>query len=109
MVQSDLDNASDSFGSSVETLSSLLGSKDPHRITEAKETMQLWSETVRTLSEQERVLQRRLMHATTRELTLSAAKATRSSSRAAWATFMVAVFAMVAWTAAVFISSVATK
>lgn len=108
-VQSDLEEASSSFEASVETLSSLLGSKDASRIMAAKESMQLWSDAVRTLSEQERVLQRRLVYLSTTDLTRSANKALKSSSRAAWATFFVTVFAMIAWTAAVFITTVAAR
>lgn len=105
-VQADLDKASGSFRSSVEQLSSLLGTADANRILAAREEMQLWSEAVRTLSEQERVLQRRLTHVMTRELSLSAAKVTRSSSRAAWASFLVTLFALIAWTATVFVATV---
>ena len=107
-VQSDLEKALSSFESSVETLSSLLGSNDATRITAAKESMQLWSDAVRTLSEQERVLQRRLVYQSSRELTRSATRAVKSSSRAAWATFWVTVFAMIAWTSAMYVTTVMT-
>lgn len=101
-VQQDLEKASKSFDAAVESLASLLGSKDVERITAAKESMQLWSDAVRTLSEKERVLQRRLAYQTTRDLSRTATKAVRSASRAAWAAFWVTVFAMLAWSAATY-------
>jgi hypothetical protein len=104
-VQSDLDEASKSFEASVDALGALVGSKDTARINAAKDAMQLWSDAVRTLSERERALQRRLTHATTIELSRSASKAVRSASRAAWAAFWVTAFAMIGWTVAFFIAT----
>lgn len=104
-VQSDLDEASKSFETSVDALGALVGSKDTAGISAAKEAMQLWSEAVRTLSERERGLQRRLTHTTTRELSRSASKAVRSASRAAWAAFWVTAFAMIGWTVALFLAT----
>jgi hypothetical protein len=105
-VQTDLEKASKSFDSAVESLAGLLGSKDVARITAAKESMQLWSDAVRTLSEKERVIQRRLAYQTTRDLSRSATKAVRSASRAAWAAFWVTVLAMVAWSAATYMPTI---
>lgn len=104
-VHADLEKASRSFDASVNTVADLLGSKDAKRVSAAKEAMYLWSDAVRTLSEEERALQRRLDYLTSRELTLGAAKAVRSASRAAWAAFWVTVFAMIGWTTATFLTT----
>ena len=99
-IQGDLDKASHAFESSVDTLTELLGSGDTTAINTAKDAMQMWGETVRSRTEEQRALQRRLEHLTSAELTHGAIRAARSASRAARATFWVAVFAMVASTAA---------
>jgi hypothetical protein len=95
-IQGDLDKASHAFESSVETLTELLGSRDTTRISAEKDALQLWSETLRTRAEEQRAIQRRLEYLTSRDLTRGAIAAARSCSRAAWATFLVALFAMVA-------------
>lgn len=100
-VRSDLDQAASSFDSSVTELSGLLGTTDTARFTATKDAMHLWSDAVRTLTEEERALQRRLDHLTSRELTHSALKAVRASSRAAWAAFWAGLVAMFVSTAAV--------
>lgn len=99
-IQTDLDKASHSFESSVETLAELLGTKDAARIGAAKDAMHMWSETVRSLSEEQRATEQRLDRLITTELSQGALSAVRSSSRAAWATFWVALFAMTASTTA---------
>lgn len=105
-IQGDLDKASHAFESSVQTLTDLLGTKDVARISAEKDAMQLWSETLRSRTEEQRAIQRRLEHLTTRELTRGAISAARSSSRAAWATFWVALFAMIASTTATIMAAV---
>ena len=105
-VQADLEEASRSFSASVDSVADALGSRDTSRVTAAKETMQLSGETLGRLGEEERTLQRRLDHLATAELSRAATKAAKSASRAAWASFWVALFAMIAWTAAMFMSTV---
>jgi hypothetical protein len=95
-VQADLDEATRSFEASVEMLGTLLGSNDGARITATKDQMHLWSDAMRSLAEEERTINRRLDHLASKELAHSAMKAVRSASRAAWATFWVAVLAIVA-------------
>jgi hypothetical protein len=93
----------------VETLTDLLGSKDATRIGAEKDALQLWSETMRTRTEEQRAIQRRLEYLTSRDLTRGAIAAARSSSRAAWATFWVALFAMVASTTATIMAAVVSN
>ncbi|MGH3812163.1 MAG: hypothetical protein ACRDUV_06865 [Pseudonocardiaceae bacterium] len=108
-IDADLDQATSSFESAVETLAGLLGSKDTARITAAKDTMHLESETVRILGEEQRVIQHRLAHLITTELNQGAIRAVRSSSRAAWATFWIALIAMTLSTAAVVIAALTSS
>jgi hypothetical protein len=68
--------------------------------------MQLWSETIRARTEEQRAIQQRLEYVTATELTRGAAVAARSTARAAWATFWVALFAMVASTTAAVMAAV---
>lgn len=105
-VQADLDKASAAFESSVQALQELLGSKDAARINAEKDAMQLWSETIRARTEEQRSLQQRLEYVTATELTRGATVAARSTARAAWATFWVALFAMVATTTAAVMAAV---
>jgi hypothetical protein len=105
-IQGDLDKASHAFESSVETLTELLGTRDTERINAAKDAMQMWSEKVRILTEERRGTQRALEHLNTRELTRGAIGAARASSRAAWATFWVALFAMIASTTSTIMAAV---
>jgi len=105
-IQSDLDKASFSFESAVQTLAELLGTRDVPRINAAKDAMQMWSETVRSLSEEQRAIQSRLEYLTSRELTRGAINAAKSSSRAAWATFWVALLAMITSTTAAVMAAV---
>lgn len=106
-VEADLDKASHAFEASVQSLAELLGTKDAVRITAAKDSMHLWSETVRSLSEEQAALQRRLEYLTTSELTRGAVAAVKSSSRATWATFWVAVLAMAVTTTAAVVAAIA--
>ncbi len=108
-TQGELDKASHAFESSVQTLTDLLGSKDTTRISAEKDALQLWSETLRTRTEEQRAIQRRLEFLTSRDLTRGAIAAARSSSRAAWATFWVALFAMVASTTATIMAAVVSN
>ena len=108
-IQGDLDKASHAFESSVETLTDLLGSKDATRISAEKDALQLWSETLRSRAEEQRAVQRRLEYLTTRDLARSAITAARASSRAAWATFWVALFAMVASTTATIMAALVSN
>jgi hypothetical protein len=85
-IQGDLDKASHAFESSVETLTELLGTRDTERINAAKDAMQMWSEKVRILTEERRGTQRAL--------------------EAAWATFWVALFAMIASTTSTIMAAV---
>ena len=105
-VRSDMDNASQSFEASVETLAGLLGSKDVTRISAAKDALNLWGDALRSLSEEERAIQRRLDYLTSRDLSHSAMKAVKSASRAAWATFWIAIVAILASTTAAVIATV---
>jgi len=105
-VQGDLDKASQAFESCVQTLQGLLGSRDTVRISAEKDAMQLWSETIRVRTEEQRAIQQRLEYLTATELARGATVAARSTSRAAWSTFWVALFAMVACTAAAVMAAV---
>ncbi|MPZ63761.1 MAG: hypothetical protein GEU93_21310 [Propionibacteriales bacterium] len=105
-TEGDLDRAAHAFGSSVETLAELLGTKDVVRINAAKDTMQTWNETVTSLTQEQHAIQRRLEHLNTRELSQHAIRAARSASRAARATFWVALFAMLACTTATIMAAV---
>jgi len=105
-VQGDLDKASQAFESCVQTLQGLLGSRDTVRISTEKDAMQLWSETIRVRTEEQRAIQQRLEYLTATELARGATVAARSTSRAAWSTFWVALFAMVASTAAAVMAAV---
>ena len=105
-VQKELDKASHAFESSVQNLQGLLGSKDPVRIGAEKAAMQLWSEAIRVRTEEQSALQHRLEYLTATELTRGATMAARSTSRAAWATFWVALFAMVCSTTAAVMAAV---
>jgi hypothetical protein len=79
------------------------------RITSEKDAMQLWSEAIRVRTEEQRSIQLRLEYLTAAELTRGATVAARSTSRAAWATFWVALLAMIcATTAAVMAAIVAS-
>lgn len=95
-IRSELEKASQSFEESVQTLAGLLGSQDTARISAAKDAMHMWSDAIRTLTEEERAIQRRLDYQTSTELSHSALKAVKSASRAAWATFWIAVIAILA-------------
>jgi hypothetical protein len=108
-IQGDLDKASHAFESAVGTLTDLLGSKDAARISEEKDALQLWSETLRSRAEEQRTVQRRLEYLTTRDLARSATTAARSASRAAWATFWVALFAMIASTTATIMAAIVSN
>jgi cell division septum initiation protein DivIVA len=105
-VQKELDKASQAFESSVQNLQGLLGSKDPVRISAEKAAMQLWSEAIRVRAEEQGALQHRLEYITATELTRGATMAARSTSRAAWAMFWVALFAMVCSTTAAVMAAV---
>ena len=105
-VQGDLDKASQAFESCVQNLQGLLGSRDAVRISAEQDAMQLWSETIRVRTEEQRAIQLRLEYLTATELTRGATLAARSTSRAAWATFWVALFAMVCSTAAAVMAAV---
>ncbi|MGH3367044.1 MAG: hypothetical protein ACRDOY_07565 [Nocardioidaceae bacterium] len=105
-VHADLQKASRGLESSLETLTEFLGTGDAARITAAKDAMQTCGETVRSLTEEQTALQRRLEHLTTKELTRGAINAARSSARTAWATFWVAMFAMIASTTATIMAAV---
>src|SRR5262245_7746333 len=105
-IQEDLDKASQAFESCVQTMQGLLGSRDTVRISAEKDAMQLWSEAIRVRTEEQRALQQRLDYLTATELTRGATVAARSTSRAAWATFWVALFAMVTSTTAAVMATV---
>jgi hypothetical protein len=108
-TQGDLDTASQAFESCVQNLQGLLGSRDTVRISAEKAAMQLWSETIRVRTEEQRAVQHRLEYLTAIELTRGATVAARSTSRAAWATFWVALFAMVTATTAAVMAAVVTS
>jgi predicted secreted protein len=101
-----LAEASPTFETSVQAFSEVLGSRDAPRINAARDAMQTWSEMVKGLTEEQRAIQRRLEYLTTQQLTRDAIAATRASSRAAWATFWVALFGMVASTTAAIMAAV---
>jgi len=105
-IQGDLDKASQAFESCVQNLQGLLGSRDTGRIAAEKDEMQLWGETIRVRTEEHRAIQQRLEYLTATELTRGATVAARSTSRAAWATFWVALFAMVCSTTAAVMAAV---
>lgn len=106
-IQADLKKAQRSFETSVESLAEILGSEDRARISAAKDSMHLWNDALRNLTEEERSIQRRLDYLTSKELSHSAMKAVKSSSRAAWATFWIALLAIIASTTAAVVAALA--